>query len=261
MSTDDVMASFGLEPEPELVIPDAGVIEREGKRWAWCFDGPTRRFVEVEVRMHKTLERWVRRDTFDPDSIKECHDHYDRLQCAGKRVMDLGSNIGGFARMAVEQGATQVVAVEPCPYNFEILKLNSPDSVNIWAGAVPDDREEVHFIYAVSKRNSVSSSTLKRRNSSDVSIMVPARNIVELLDEYKPQVLKCDIEGGEYELLDAMGKIPDYVEQAAFEFHRGSEPYKQYPARFFPEDQWDMYEDEGGRFSTLRDLIFIRKGA
>lgn len=256
--TDDVFEFLdGLEEK--LEVPPPGIVERDSKRWAWCFDGPNRVFVQVEVRFHATLQRWVRRDTFDQDSIKECHDHYARLQCAGKRVLDLGANVGGFSRMALDQGAALVTSVEPCPFNFEILKLNAPGATHIWAGAVPDDASEIEFTYAVSKRNSVSSSTQKRRNSSDVSIQVPARNILRLLDEVRPEVLKCDIEGGEYELLDVMGSIPDYVEQAAFEFHRGSDPFKGYPDAFFPSDKWQMYEAEGGRFATLRDLIFIRR--
>lgn len=250
-----------LDGFDEILIPPPGItVDPDGRKLAWCFDGPSRKFVQVEVRLHGPTQSWVRRDTFDVDSVKECIQNYARLQCKGKRVLDLGANVGGFSRIAIEQGAVRVVAVEPCPYNFEILKMNSPASENLQVGVVPSgDGDMIDFTYATSKRNSVSSSTEKRMNASDVSIKVPARSILSLLNEIRPQVLKCDIEGGEYGLLDAMGEIPDYVEQAAFEFHKGSEPWKGYPARFFPADRWEMHEDNINRFGGLRDLTFLRK--
>lgn len=256
-----VLQMFGFEPEKVVTVPPSGLVERDGKLWGHCFDGPNQVFVEVEVKLQPKTGYWYRRDSFDRDSVQECLENYVKTRdlVKGKRVLDLGANVGGFTRMAVEGGAAHVMAIEPCPFNYDILCKNSPTSENIHAAVGEDDSKDCLFYYANSKRNSVSSATIKRRNSTDVTITVPAIRFSNLLEEYKPEVLKCDIEGKEYDLLDSIDKIPDCVQVAAFEFHRGSLPYSEYPERFFPSSIWEMHDDVENRFGGLRDLLFIRK--
>tara|TARA_R110002060_G_scaffold12679_5_gene18052 strand:+ start:2052 stop:2801 length:750 start_codon:yes stop_codon:yes gene_type:complete len=245
----------------EIKMPAADIFEKEGKLWAHCFNGPEGCFEEVELRKQRKSNCWVRRNTFDAGSLKDCRDNYSQINCNGKRVLDLGANIGGFSKLAHEQGASLVVALEPCPYNHAILKKNSPYTQNLQAGAIPSEEDqEINFYYTKSKRNSVSSSTVKRRNASNVSIKVPGLSFKKLLEKYKPQILKIDVEGAEYALLDSINEIPSYVEQAAFEFHRSAQPYASYPEKFFPVDEWESYEVECKKMiNTMRDITFIRK--
>tara|TARA_R110000824_G_scaffold95253_5_gene229134 strand:- start:470 stop:1252 length:783 start_codon:yes stop_codon:yes gene_type:complete len=259
---DDVMASFGLEPEKQVVIPKPGITEKDGKRFAWHFNGATQDFEHVQVKKDDKTGFWYRTRTFDRTAVKQCLNNYIDIKPEGKVVLDLGANIGGFTRMALDGGATQVIAVEPCPYNRVMLEENAPKADVIFAGVVGlSDDTDIDYIYASSKScSSVSSSTMKRRCSSDVSIKVPTVKFTDLLEKYRPQVLKCDIEGNEYAILDALEKIPDFVEVAFFEFHRGSEPFKSYPARYFPEDVWELTEYSTNRFGGLRELLFTRKG-
>lgn len=226
------------------------------------FDGKLWDFVECKVKKLPS-GYYIRIDTFDPNSIKECQRNYGDIDVKGKVVMDLGANIGGFARMAVDAGAKQVIAVEPCPDNFAMLQLNSPNSLNLNAAVSEHNDPKCTFYYATSQRNSVSSSTAKRRNSSDVSVEVDSHNFSALLEQYRPQVLKIDIEGKEYDLLDTIDKIPDFVETVAIEFHKTSGRFKEYPARFFDPVLWEVTEHPIMMFKQKKvfDFTFRRKAA
>lgn len=257
---ESILEMLGLEEkEAPLVVPSRGLIEEGGKLYGHFFDGPAGIFRRTPVKQSKKNGYWYRDDTFDRDSVKQCLENYAAIKCAGEVVLDFGANVGGFSRMAVEQGAKQVVSIEPCPFNFDMLEKNSPGSLNLNAAVTGDGSTEVDFTYTISKRNSVSSSTVQRMNSSDVGIKVKALDFKALLDKYQPGVLKVDIEGAEYGILDSIEKIPDCVKVSAFEFHRGAEPYASYPDRFFPPSEWIAVEHPGGRFASLRDIVFTRR--
>ncbi len=224
------------------------------------YDSDTGQFVPCPVKLLPN-GYFVREDTFDSSSIRECFRNYSDIDVSGKVVLDLGANVGGFTKMAVERGAKAVIAVEPCPDNFQILSMNSPTSTNL-NGAVSEHQDAVcEFYYATSKRNSVSSSTSKRRNASGSSITVNSYNFAALLETYKPQVLKIDIEGKEYDLFDSIDAIPEFVETVAIEFHRTSGRYKSYPARFFDSSTWEVTEHPVLIFkqSKVFDYTFKRK--
>lgn len=226
------------------------------------FDGKLRDFVTCEVKKQSN-GYYIRVDTFDPGSVKECLRNYSDIDVKDKVVLDLGANIGGFAKMAVDAGAKQVIAVEPCPDNFAMLQLNSPKSLNLNAAVSEHSDPKCTFYYATSQRNSVSSSTAKRRNSSDISVEVDSYNFSALLEQYRPQVLKIDIEGKEYDLLDTIDKIPDFVETVAIEFHKTSGRFKEYPARFFDPNLWEVIEHPIMMFKQKKvfDFTFKRKAA
>lgn len=226
------------------------------------FDGKLRDFVTCEVKKQSN-GYYIRVDTFDPGSVKECLRNYSDIDVKDKVVLDLGANIGGFAKMAVDAGAKQVIAVEPCPDNFAMLQLNSPKSLNLNAAVSEHSDPKCAFYYATSQRNSVSSSTAKRRNSSDISVEVDSYNFSALLEQYRPQVLKIDIEGKEYDLLDTIDKIPDFVETVAIEFHKTSGRFKEYPARFFDPNLWEVIEHPIMMFKQKKvfDFTFKRKAA
>jgi FkbM family methyltransferase len=216
----------------------AKIHEQKGK----LFNPELEDFEECIIKLNSRNNFWYRPGTFDLNSIRECRDNYSEIDTAGKVVLDLGANIGGFARMALQKGAKQVIALEPCPCNFQLLEINVPNSFNINAAVSEEDSKDVVFHYAGSKRNSVSSSTMLRRNASGITISVPGLSFSGLLEKYKPEILKIDIEGKEYDILDSIQKIPDFVEVVGIEFHNTRKPYSEYPSRFFPETSWKKVE-------------------
>ena len=218
-------------------------------------------FEECVIKFNPRKNMWYRPDTFDLSYIKECIDNYTCIPVEGKTVLDLGANIGGFAKMCLDNGAKKIIALEPCPHNFQLLEINAPGVVCVNAAVCEKDENEVVFHYAKSKRNSVSSSTVKRRNASATSIAVPGLSFSGLLEKYKPEVLKIDIEGKEYDILDSISKIPDFVEVVGIEFHNTRSPFDQYPELFFPEDVWEKKEHPILMYGTKKvlDYTFFRR--
>ena len=235
----------------------ARIHEQTGKR----FNPTIPAFEECDIKWNSRKGMWYRPDTFDLSSIKECIDNYTCIPVEGKTVLDLGANIGGFAKMCIDGGAKKIIALEPCPHNFQLLEINAPGVECINAAVCEEDEKEVVFHYAKSKRNSVSSSTKKRRNASDTTISVPGLSFNGLLEKYRPEILKIDIEGKEYDILDSIARIPDYVEIVGIEFHNTRSPFDQYPELFFPESVWRKQEHPILMYGTKKvlDYTFFRK--
>ncbi len=225
------------------------------------FNSETEAFEECIIKLNPRNSIWYRPGTFDLNSIRECRDNYSDIETSGKTVLDLGANIGGFARMALQKGAKKVIALEPCPHNFQLLEINAPAATNINAAVSEENSKSVTFHYASSKRNSVSSSTKKRRNASGTTISVPGISFRSLLEEHRPEILKIDIEGKEYDILDSISQIPDFVEIVGIEFHNTRSPYSEYPLKFFPESIWKKVEHPILMYGQKKvlDYTFYRK--
>lgn len=114
----------------------------------------------------------------------------------GATVIDLGAHVGIFAATCLQMGAAKVIAVEPHPENFELLRMNTAmraDRVELVNAAVSDDGRprliEGHGAQARSVRDDhgYSSVTLAR--------------ILESLE--RVALCKVDIEGSEADVICA----------------------------------------------------------
>ena len=226
------------------------------------YDADTKSIIECPIVFNERTGYWLREDTFDRAMIRDCKKNYNDLErLAGSVVLDLGANCGGFSKMALDAGAKQVVSLEPCPYNFQVLKMNAPGAVVLNAAVSENSTGTVKFYYSDSKRSSSSSSTVERRNASGIFIEVPSYDIMELLLIYRPDVIKMDIESKEYDILDRMESVPSHVIEFALEVHRFSAKYNAYIDRFFPEELWERHSKGFKFFGNMRhnDWIFRRK--
>ena len=150
---------------------------------------------------------------------------YALMNAKGKRVLDLGAHIGCYSRLALGQGAKFVVAVEPDPDTVPILRYNLRE-------AVGDGRARVMAVAAVAHKpvmpvylsspyaNTAAASIVFDRQEGRKS-KVLALHLENLYNLAKPEVLKVDVEGMEFELLNGEVPIPDSVEQIAIEFSLG----------------------------------------
>jgi FkbM family methyltransferase len=164
----------------------------------------------------------------DRDMIRDSLKHYSHFSLDKKSVvLDLGSNIGGFTRMANEKEVKQYIAVEPDPENMELTTVNSIDgSNNLYLLGVASISESEHLTFFQSNavRSKCSgtinskSQTATRKNGTAYDVV--NYNVYELLEKYKPTHVKCDIEGAEIDwLADCEGIFPDYIQELAFELH------------------------------------------
>jgi len=121
----------------------------------------------------------------------------------GDRVMDCGLFVGTFTAACLEQGAAVVQAYEAAPKNAESARKNlgryGVRARVIEAALVASDATSVGLnLAAFSGANTIVAGKAKK------SVTVRAVNFRRELLEFKPDVLKLDVEGAEYELLDSL---------------------------------------------------------
>lgn len=143
------------------------------------------------------------RDGADIAVLKEVFvdGEYDmRLRDAPKKIIDIGSHVGASAAFFVCKypGAT-ITAYEPDPENFALLVENMKQFSNVMctSAAVSSSSGEVSFF-----RNTESSisSSLMSRGGKEEKITVSSVSIRSILQEKDIDVIKFDIEGGEYDV-------------------------------------------------------------
>jgi FkbM family methyltransferase len=123
---------------------------------------------------------------------------------AGGVFVDVGANVGGFSVRASKMGAI-VIAIEPSPDNYNVLKSNlelnqclKSKALNIAAGS----KEETRNLYG---DDSTVGCTLKQGEGKQIKCSVKVRPLDvalwPLLDDKRVDLLKVDVEGLEVEVL------------------------------------------------------------
>jgi len=177
---------------------------------------------EVELQFSKKFNLFYRPNTSDFDMIKEGTGDYPTLTFENKVVMDCGANIGSFTARAVQGGAREVIAYEPEEFNFSVLlkNLDQVDSNKIvlahQVALIATNEPGISFYMGKSKKSACSGST--NPSTRKLKIDVVAFNFYTELDKIKPNLVKMDIEGGEYGILMDY-TFPDYVKEIAVELH------------------------------------------
>ncbi|MEL6681936.1 MAG: FkbM family methyltransferase [Pseudomonadota bacterium] len=128
-----------------------------------------------------------------------------RILKPGDRVLELGAGVGLLSSVAAQNpDVTQVVAVEANPALIPMIKethkLNNLTQVEVLHGiAAAQDAPDTSFYV---REHFWSSSIEPDSRPYDHVANVPVLNVHRLIEKYKPTVLVCDIEGGEYDLFD-----------------------------------------------------------
>ena len=127
-------------------------------------------------------------------------------------ILDLGSHCG-YSTWFFQRRGLQVIPVEPDPQNIRVFKKNFP-SLNLIERAVTNQSGETLPLY-LGKTYSAKNSLFEFRGRD--SIDVGTISFRELLQQWNPNVIKCDIEGGEY-LLD-WSNLPKNLQYIVMELH------------------------------------------
>ena len=136
-----------------------------------------------------------------------CAEEY-RLPASCITIVDLGANIGAFTILAAENDPeSQVIAVEPFPSTFQRLSDNVQanqleDRVTLIQSAIHSTEKVVRMTSAESGH-----SYARRVTKSNVleSIEISGITLTSLLENHQiseVDLLKVDIEGGEYAMLE-----------------------------------------------------------
>lgn len=166
--------------------------------------------------MEKYKGLFVRPDTLDSYVVDEVQSSYRLLEINEKdTVLDVGANIGAFSRLACDQGAKVVVGYEPFPDNVKLAKKNAPKADIREAALISGADTKITFYVNVRGKNHGSHSSVPTRGRD--MITVPAANFAKVLKEVRPNKIKMDCEGAEYDLLAA--PLPSFVKRIALEIH------------------------------------------
>lgn len=163
------------------------------------------------------------KDRVDRDMINECVYNYDqsKIDYNGKICLDLGANIGGFVKVALDRGASHVIAVECDIRNFEKManSFASEDRVTLIYGAISNSEESTIKLYKSNSQQNHCTTTIIKRNIFKKYDEVPNIKIQEVL-KFNPEIVKIDIEGAEYQIIDDLLK---YLPNILFiELHCGT---------------------------------------
>lgn len=185
---------------------------------------------QMEVNYLRTkppLEFFYRQNTTDLNAIMEVvrrNDYFPRQRIPIEPTdvwLDLGGNIGAFAKLVLHLGASHVISVEPEDSNLELL-LKNTEGLNVTiipAAVVPrtkGDAPTVDLYLCSTSRNKYRHTLFPMKNRQTVEVR--AVTLKDLLETYKPNAIKMDIEGAELALLDSSTKWPG-VKKMVFEYH------------------------------------------
>jgi FkbM family methyltransferase len=118
----------------------------------------------------------------------------------GDVVLDCGANIGVYTREALDEGASQVIAIEPGPENVECLRRNFKREIEnktvVIAALGVWDKDDILPLYADPDNSGADSFVI--RGANDHVINVPLTSIDKLAAQlHLPKVdyIKMDIKG------------------------------------------------------------------
>lgn len=166
------------------------------------------------IRFHRPTGAWYRKS--DKLIIDEVPGVYGNVPIAKDDVvLDLGAHIGLTSRLFLSKGASKSIAVEADPANLALLRRNLarlpalilPAAVGAKPGRMP--------FYTRADRGFVGSIL---EDAPRKRLVVPVVPFSGLLAEYRPTIVKSDIEFSEYELPE-LRALPDHVRTVAMEVH------------------------------------------
>lgn len=148
----------------------------------------------------------TRLGTQDPITYKEvlvenCYRLPDRFE-PGDRIVDVGANIGCFTVACLVRGCGHVLAAEPHPENFALLRRNTA----LWAGVIYYRRvalwwERAEFV-PLQDRGPFTAMHCVGEGEQGLAVTAPRVTLDEMLpkpgDGPPVRLLKLDCEGGEY---------------------------------------------------------------
>jgi FkbM family methyltransferase len=140
-------------------------------------------------------------------------------------VLDIGAYLGDTPLMWLYKGARSVIAVEPVPLHFKYLERNVAGLPVICINT----SLAVQLPYDPTKEGLISYGLWDDVDNSLEMLNVPVVQLTELVEKYRPTVVKLNCEGCEHYVLDQMCQLPQLgVKKLSVQFHeiKGHDPYE-----------------------------------
>ncbi len=139
-----------------------------------------------------------------------------------KRVVDAGAHVGLYSLIA-SVFAREVIAIEPHPTNFKLLrlnlKMNNVENVIAINKAVWSKSDSLFFYEGT---HTGAHSTINFQKFGDKKFMICSLSLNEIIEKFgKINLLKMDIEGSEFEVLGKIKEVETFknIENIAVECH------------------------------------------
>lgn len=147
----------------------------------------------------------------------------------GKRVVDVGANVGAFTVLAAQLGAAEVHAYEPHPANAEVLRRNLATNrvdgrVTVHQAAVTGGAHPEGLL--LNGEGGGASLTMPMAGDGAEHTAVVVETVQAELVLGDVHYIKLDCEGAEYGILDAVpDSVLEHTERIAMEFHGPAMPH------------------------------------
>jgi FkbM family methyltransferase len=152
-------------------------------------------------------------------------------------VLDIGAYLGDTPLMWLYKGARSVIAVEPVPLHYKYLERNVAGLPVVCINA----SLAVQLPYDPTKEGLISYGLWDDVDDSLEMLDVPVVQLTELVEKYRPTVVKLNCEGCEHNALDHLSQLPQLgVKKISVQFYgiKGHDPYES--LSFLEKKAWDV---------------------
>lgn len=180
------------------------------------------------IKKHGPTGIWYRPETDDGSVLGERKDYTKLIEVMTKDdvVLDAGGHIG-ITTCLFAPLVREVVTVEPDVDNLTLMKHNLAEkqitNVLIYPGVLAAEDGE-YQLWLNQKKGQCAHSLSPRRGR--VAVPVTGFSFTNMLNQHRPTLIKMDIEGGEYPLMNTLMNLPDYVKGIAIEMHFNSKGWQ-----------------------------------
>lgn len=145
-----------------------------------------------------------------------------KLLCDGGTFIDIGANIGSYSLIASECSSAQIHAFEPHPGTFQMLKhnieLNRRSNValhNVALGSLE------RTVFLTDRAGSSINHIVPEKSQVTGTLAVPCHRMDGLCQKLKfsPQIVKLDVEGFEYDVLQGFGTLISSIQVLMIEMN------------------------------------------
>lgn len=144
----------------------------------------------------------------------------------GDTFFDIGANIGLYSCVISQKiGAENVIAFEPSPPAYQKLQKNSEFNGNFhhFQIAISDTDDIIEFSVDIGDAQSRRSTINTDSNSIDYEIQEVSSRKLRSMEKKQnipsPDIIKIDVEGAEFKVLNGMGKLLDSSDIIYCEIH------------------------------------------